>query len=390
MIPRIASSTIERLARGFPVVALTGPRQSGKTTLARALFMHKPYVSLENQDELTFAQEDPKRFLGRFDQGAIIDEIQRCPALLSWLQGIVDEHQIMGEFVITGSTKFELVAAISQSLAGRVGRLELLPLSAQELNQCDRLPASLEQTMLQGGYPALYVRDVSPQDWFANYIATYVERDVRQLINIRDLARFQTFVKMCAARTGQLLNMASLATDCGISTATAKEWLTVLQASYILALLAPHHRNLGKRLIKSPKLYFLDAGLAAWLLGIRDSATLQTHAARGALFETWAVSELYKQRLNAGQPTDLYFWRDSTGHEIDVVFETATHLVPIELKSGATYVGQWTKAIKTWQTLAKQEQCPSHLVYGGQQSFVRDGVHVWAWRDLHQVLQSQP
>ena len=208
MIPRTASSTIERLARGFPVVALTGPRQSGKTTLARALFTHKPYVSLENQDELAFAQEDPKRFLGRFDQGAIIDEIQRCPALLSWLQGIVDEHQIMGEFVITGSTQFELVAAISQSLAGRVGRLELLPLSAQELNQCDRLPASLEQTMLQGGYPALYVRDVSPQDWFANYIATYVERDVRQLINIRDLARFQTFVKMCAARTGQLLNMA--------------------------------------------------------------------------------------------------------------------------------------------------------------------------------------
>jgi len=389
MIPRTASSTIERLARGFPVVALTGPRQSGKTTLARALFKHKPYVSLENQDELAFAQEDPKRFLGRFDKGAIIDEIQRCPTLLSWLQGIVDEHQIMGEFVITGSTQFELVAAISQSLAGRVGRIELLPLSAQELNQCDQLPASLEQTLLQGGYPALYVRDISPQDWFANYIATYVERDVRQLINIRDLSRFQIFVKMCAARTGQLLNMASLATDCGISAVTAKEWLTVLQASYIVALLPPHHRNLGKRLIKSPKLYFLDPGLAAWLIGIRDSATLQTHAARGALFETWAVSELYKNRLNAGQPTDLYFWRDSTGHEIDVVFETATHLVPIELKSGATYVGEWAQALKTWQTLAKQDQCTSHLVYGGQQSFMREGVRVWAWRDLHQVLQAQ-
>ena len=388
MIPRTATATIERLARGFPVVALTGPRQSGKTTLARALFTEKPYVSLENPDELDFARSDPKRFLGRFDQGAVIDEIQRCPSLLSWLQGIVDDHQVMGEFIITGSTQFELVAAISQSLAGRVGRLELLPLSATELLAHEQLPPSLEQAMLQGGYPALYVRPVSAQDWFANYVATYVERDVRQIIAVRDLSRFQTFVKMCAARTGQLLNMAALAADCSISAVTAKEWLTVLEASYIVTLLRPHHNNYGKRLVKSPKLYFLDTGLAAWLMGIRDSETLQTHAARGALFETWVVSELFKDRLNAGEPTDLYFWRDSTGHEIDVVFETANGLTPIELKSGSTFVNSWSKALKSWQSLTKQGDGAMHLVYGGNESFIREAVNVWAWRDAHRVLLS--
>lgn len=385
-IPRAVATTVERLARGFPVVALTGPRQSGKTTLARHLFADKPYVSLENPDELGFARDDPKRFFGRFKNGAVIDEIQRCPALMSWLQGIVDEHQVMGEFIITGSTQFELVAAISQSLAGRVGRVELLPLSNKELVTNNRQPATLEAAMLEGGYPALYIRPISTQDWFSNYIATYVERDVRQLIDIRDLARFQTFVKMCAARTGQLLNLSSLATDCAISASTAKEWLTVLEASYIVTLLRPHHRNFGKRLIKSPKLYFVDTGLAAWLNGIRDSHSLETHAMRGALFETWVVAELMKERLNAGQPTDLYFWRDSAGHEIDVLFETGQKLTPIELKSGTTYVGGWTKALKQWQILAKQEGADTHLIYGGNQSFEREGVKVWAWSDAHQVL----
>lgn len=386
LIHRTAATTVERLARGFPVVALTGPRQSGKTTLARHLFADKPYVSLENPDELGFARDDPKRFLGRFKNGAVIDEIQRCPALMSWLQGIVDEHQVMGEFIITSSVRFELVRAFTQSLAGRIGRVDLLPLSSKELSMGNRPPPTLEEAMLEGGYPALYIRPISTQDWFSNYIATYVERDVRQLIDIRDLARFQTFVKMCAARTGQLLNLSSLATDCAISASTAKEWLTVLEASYIVTLLRPHHRNFGKRLIKSPKLYFVDTGLAAWLNGIRDSHSLETHAMRGALFETWVVAELMKERLNAGQPTDLYFWRDSAGHEIDVLFETGQKLTPIELKSGTTYVGGWTKALKQWQVLAKQEGADTHLIYGGNQSFEREGVKVWAWSDAHQVL----
>ena len=387
VIARTATPTIQRLARGFPVVALTGPRQSGKTTLARHLFKDKPYVSLENPDELEFARSDPKRFLGRFRSGAVLDEIQRCPTLMSWLQGIVDEHQVMGEFVITGSTQFELVAAISQSLAGRVGRVELLPLSSRELLAFEALPENLECALLKGGYPALYVRDISAQDWFANYIATYVERDVRQLIQIHDLARFQTFVRMCAARTGQILNMAALAADCGISSVTAKQWLTVLEASYIITLLRPHHRNFGKRLVKSPKLYFIDTGLAAWLIGIRDSETLQTHSARGALFETWVISELFKERLNAGQPPDLYFWRDSTGHEIDVVLETATGLIPIEIKSGTTHVASWFKALKRWQEMAKQEGSSMHLVYGGEHSLEREDVKAWGWPDVRRVLE---
>lgn len=387
VIDRTATSTIHRLAKGFPVVALTGPRQSGKTTLARHLFKDKPYVSLENPDELEFARSDPKRFLGRFTSGAVLDEIQRCPTLMSWLQGIVDEHQIMGEFVIIGSTQLELVAAMTQSLAGRVGRIELLPLSSQELLAIAALPENLENTLLKGGYPALYVRDVSTQDWFANYIMTYVERDVRQLIQIHDLARFQTFVRMCAARTGQILNMAALAADCGISSVTAKQWLTVLEASYITTLLRPHHRNFGKRLVKSPKLYFLDTGLAAWLIGIRDSETLQTHPARAALFETWVISELLKKRHNAGQPPDLYFWRDSTGHEIDVVFETATGLIPIEIKAGTTYVGSWFKALKRWQEMAKQEDSTMHLVYGGEHSLEREDVKAWGWQDVHRILE---
>ena len=380
MIPRNATPTLERLAKGFPVVALTGPRQSGKTTLAKTVFKDKPYITLENPDEREFALNDPKRFLARFSQGAILDEVQRCPQLLSWLQGVVDERGIMGDFVLTGSAQLDLVAGITQSLAGRVGRVELLPLSASELHNAQMLPSSLSQTLWKGGYPALYDRPVSPQDWFPNYIATYVERDVRQLLSVRDLGQFQTFVHMCAARTGQLLNLATLGADCGISAVTARQWLTVLETSYIVTLLRPHHRNFGKRLVKTPKLYFLDAGLAAWLMGIRDAQTLETHAARGALFETWVVSELYKQRLNAGQPLDLYFWRDSSGNEVDVLIENATGLQALEIKSGSTFASDWTSGLRKWQKLAQDEALTPTLVYGGDQSHAREDLQVWSWR----------
>lgn len=380
MILRAATPTLERLAKGFPVVALTGPRQSGKTTLAKTVFKDKPYITLENPDEREFALNDPKRFLARFSQGAILDEVQRCPQLLSWLQGVVDERGIMGDFVLTGSAQLDLVAGITQSLAGRVGRVELLPLSASELHNAQMLPATLSQTLWKGGYPALYDRPVSPQDWFPNYIATYVERDVRQLLSVRDLGQFQTFVRMCAARTGQLLNLATLGADCGISAVTARQWLTVLKTSYIVTLLRPHHRNFGKRLVKTPKLYFLDAGLAAWLMGIRDAQTLETHAARGALFETWVVSELYKQRLNAGQPLDLYFWRDSSGNEVDVLIENATGLQALEIKSGSTFASDWTSGLRKWQKLAQDEALTPSLVYGGDQSHAREDLQVWSWR----------
>lgn len=385
MIPRHASITLQRLANGFPVLAITGPRQSGKTTLAKALFGYKPYVSLESPDEREFALTDPKRFLARFPEGAVLDEVQRCPALLSWLQTLVDGRQRMGDFVLTGSAQFDLMAGITQSLAGRVGRLELLPLSGTELGN-ERLGFDLDALLLKGGYPTLYDRDVRPEDWFPNYVSTYLERDVRQLLAVRDLTQFQRFVRMCAARSGQLLNLAALGADCGVSAVTARQWLSVLETSYLVMQLQPYHTNFGKRLTKTPKLYFLDVGLMAWLLGLRDTTTLATHAARGALFETWVVSELVKQRFNAGQRADLFFWRDNTGHEVDVVYETPRGLQGVEIKSGSTFASDWPKAISKWSGLATEPVCTPRIVFGGDGAYSRQGCDVQGW----QAFAAQP
>ena len=382
MLARDAEKTLIRLAKSFPVVAITGPRQAGKTTLAKAVFKDKPYVSLENPDEREFAQNDPKRFLARFPNGAVLDEVQRCPALLSWLQGVVDQRGVMGDFVLTGSAQFDLIEGITQTLAGRVGRVELLPLSSSELKAANQLPNSLSQMLIQGGYPALYDRKITPQDWFSNYVATYVERDVRQLISVRNLGQFQTFLKMCASRTGQLINLTSLGADCGISAVTAKQWLSVLETSYIVTLLRPHHSNFGKRLVKTPKIYFLDSGLAAWLMGIRSAETLETHAARGALFESWVVSELYKKRLNTGLPIDLFFWRDNTGNEVDLIIENEKGLQPIDIKSGSTYASDWSQGLKKWQALAKNSSLEPAILYGGESNFERESLQVWGWRDV--------
>ncbi len=382
MIPRLATSTLTRLAKGFPVIALTGPRQSGKTTLAKLVFPNKTYVSLENPEELEFAQKDPKRFLARFKEGAILDEVQRCPSLLSWIQGLVDERSRMGDFVLTGSSQFELVAGITQSLAGRVGRVELLPLSIQELAQAHQLPSQLNTCLLQGGYPSIYDRQVSPQDWFSNYIATYIERDVRQLIAVRDLTQFQRFVKMCAARSGQILNLAALGADCGLSASTAREWLSVLEASYLVTRIQPYYQNFGKRLVKTPKLYFLDVGLMAWLIGIRDTVTLDTHVSRGALFETFVVSELIKRQYNQGQNADLYFWRDSAGNEIDLLLDTPQGLQAIEIKSGSTFASDWIKGFKVWKRNTQVNTLIPRIIYGGTDSYDREGHQVMGWTDI--------
>jgi hypothetical protein len=382
MIPRVADDTLRRLAKGFPIVALTGPRQSGKTTLARAVFSDKAYVSLENPEEREFAERDPHRFLQRFNDGAILDEVQRCPALLSWLQGLVDERGRMGDFILTGSAQFDLISGMTQSLAGRVGRIELLPLSASELARAGKLPHTLDEMLFSGGYPALFDRALTAADWFPNYVATYLERDVRQLIAIRDLTQFQRFVKMCAARSGQMLNLAALGADCGISAVTAREWLSVLEASYLVMRLPPYHRNFGKRLVKTPKLYFLDVGLMAWLLGIRDTATIETHASRGALFETFVLSEMLKQRFNAGRPADLYFWRDNVGHEIDILYETPSGLQAVEIKSGSTFASDWPAAVRKWQGFAGDEALRPIIVYGGEGDYERETCRVLGWREL--------
>lgn len=382
MIVRDALPTLARLAQGFPVLALTGPRQSGKTTLARAAFPAKPYASLENPELRAFAAGDPRRFLAGYPDGAIIDEVQRCPELFSWLQGWVDERRRMGDFVLTGSQQFGLMSTISQSLAGRVGLVQLLPFSQTELAGAALAPDSLDAALWQGGYPALYDRRLPPDDWFPNYIATYVERDVRQLLAVRDLTVFQRFVKMCAARCGQLLNLSSLAADCGITHMTAREWLTVLEASYIVRLLPPYHRNFGKRLVKTPKLYFIDTGLAAWLLGIRNAQGVASHPMRGALFENLVVGEFVKQRFNAGQPAELYFWRDNVGHEVDLLLETPDGLQAVEIKSGMSFAADWPVAARRWKSYAGEEALAPWIVHGGDRSFDAEDYRAFSWRSL--------
>ena len=363
--PRTALATLHRLAKGFPVLTLKGPRQSGKTTLAKAAFPNKPYVSLENPDQREFASADPKRFLAQFATGAVIDEVQRVPALLSRLQQWVDERQIMADFVLTGSAQFDLMAGITQSLAGRVGRVELLPFSGAELHSAQWLPPDLDALLLRGCYPAIYDRSIAPSDWMPNYVSTYIERDVRALVGVRDLSQFQRFLSLCAARSGQLLNLSTLGADCGISAVTAKHWLSVLESSYIVTLVQPYHNNFGKRLVKTPKLYFLDVGLMAWLLGLRSEQQVSTHHQRGALFETWVMGELIKHRYNQGQVRDLYFWRDSLGREVDVVYDTPQGLQAIEIKSGSTWASDWADGLKSWQTLSKSP-LQAQLIYGGQ------------------------
>lgn len=386
MLKRHLTSTLLRLARSFPVVAITGPRQSGKTTLARAVFPDKPYVSLENPDELLFAQEDPRGFLARFPDGAIFDEAQRWPALFSWLQGMVDEDRRGGRFILTGSQQFGLQAGIAQSLAGRVGMTHLLPLS---LGECpESAVPDLDGMLLTGGYPALVAEGAPAQDWFPSYVATYVERDVRQVMKVQDLGTFQRFLKLCAARTGQLLNLAALAGEAGISEGSARAWLSVLESSYLICRLPPYHRNFGKRLVKAPKLYFLDVGLACWLLGIRAHETLALHPLRGALFETWVVGEFVKQRYNGGQSADLYFWRDSNGLESDLLFETADGLQPVEIKSGQTITADYIKAGQKAGRIAGEEALMPWLIHGGNDEYERSGVHVIPWRALGRVAIS--
>lgn len=381
MIKRAAEDTIRTLLRGFPIVTITGPRQSGKTTLAKMIFSDKPYVSLEDPDVRLFAQEDPRSFLDRFRNGAVLDEIQRCPDLLSYLQTAVDADGRMGLYILTGSQQFGLVSNITQSLAGRTAFVELLPFSASELDQSGKAPSSLDIFLFTGGYPPLYDRDVPPRAWFRAYVTAYIERDVRQLIKIQDLETFQRFVRLCAGRTGQLLNLASLATECGITHNTVKAWISVLEASYIIFLLRPHHANFNKRLVKTPKLYFHDVGLVSWLLGIQTPDQIETHPLRGNIFETFILSELTKAYFNRGERPPLYFWRDSNGIEVDVILEQGLTLTPIEIKSGKTLSRDSFAGLQKWTTLAGEAAFNPTLIYGGGHSYQQKEIRILGWKD---------
>jgi predicted AAA+ superfamily ATPase len=385
MIPRTAQSTLLRLAQGFPIVVITGPRQSGKTTLAQATFPDKPYLSLEDPDIRAVAESDPRRLLASYPDGAVLDEAQRAPQLFSYLQTHVDANLRPGMFVLTGSQQFGLLSRITQSLAGRVGIVQLLPFSLVELQAVGRLPEKTDTLLYRGCYPPLYDRALSPGDWFAGYVTTYVERDLRRLISVRDLSAFQRFVKMCAARTGQLLNLSALAADSGISHNTASAWISVLEASYLVHLLRPHYRNFNKRLVKMPKLYFCDAGLAAWLAGIRRMEDLVFHPLRGAIFETLVVGEFLKRCWHDGMPSNLYFWRDSKGLEIDLLLEQGDVLTPVEIKSGETIASDYLDNLKKWAALSGNSEQQSWLIYAGEQRIAAGMTQIVPLRFLNKI-----
>lgn len=380
-IHRTAEKSFRELIRQYPVVAVTGPRQSGKTTLVRHACPDKPYVLFEDLDVREFASADPRGFLQQYPDGAIFDEVQRCPEIFSYLQGIVDQDPRPGLFVLTGSQQFGLASGITQSLAGRAALLRLLPFSLSALEGADRMPESLDGLLYSGCYPPIHDRGYEPSTWYGNYVRTYIERDVRQLVNVRDLGQFQRFLRLCAGRTGQLVNLSSLAADCGLSHNTIRAWITVLEASYLIALLPPFHRNFNKRLVKTPKLYFLDPGLAAWLLGIHQVEHLVGHPLYGALFETWVVSECLKGRWHRGLESNLFFWRDRSGLEVDLIIERGQELMPIEIKSGRTVVPEFFRSLQRWRHLADTPVNPV-LVYGGKMRQQRGDCLVLPWFEL--------
>ena len=380
MIEREMAPLVLKLAGDYPALAITGPRQAGKTTLARAAFPDKPYVSLENPDTRELATQDPRGFLNKYQAGAILDEVQNCPALFSYLQEILDSSKQAGRFVLTGSQQFGLIEGITQSLAGRIALVQLLPFSCHEAYGSK--PPSLDETLWRGAYPPIHDRQLDPSLWYANYMQTYIERDVRKLINVRDLTSFQRFVRLCAGRVGQLLNLSQMGGEAGITHNTAKAWLSILEASYVVFQLQPHHRNFNKRLIKTPKLYFYDTGLAVWLLSIREARQVETHPLRGALFENWVVSESLKARFNHGLPAHLYFWRDRAGHEVDLLMETTNQLIPVEIKSSQTVNADFFKGLEDWLTLAQPRRPRAWLVYGGSEDHQRKTTRVLSWRHL--------
>ena len=384
-IPRDLAPVLREAARSFPAITLTGPRQSGKSTLCRHLFPRHPYISLEAMDARRFASEDPRAFLAGLADGAIINGVQRVPALLSYLQGVIDEDPAAGRWILTGSQNLALLATITQSLAGRTAVHHLLPLAHGEVRRFAGHPGTLDEVLLTGGYPRILDRRLSPAVWLAAYATTYVERDVRSIANVGDLTTFQRFLELCAGRTAQLLNYSSLADDCGISQATAKKWLSIAETSYLVFRLPPYQRNVRKRLVRMPKMYFLDTGLACWLLGIRNAGQLRAHPLRGALFETWVVSEVYKAVVNRGEAPRLSFYRTRDGAEVDLVISDANGVTLVEAKAGATPSASMFDGLRRVrrQLAAHTPSCQLAVVYGGEEAQARSLGRLVPWAGLH-------
>lgn len=373
MLTRKIKTELLASAAEYPVVTILGPRQSGKTTLARMSFPDKPWVSLEDPDVRMVAETDTRAFLDQFPDGAILDEVQRLPILLSYLQGIVDRHSGKGRFILTGSHQPQLHEAVSQSLAGRTAVLTLWPFSLAELRHYGALENPYE-LIVRGSYPRVHEEKLDARRFYNSYLQTYVERDVRALIQLRDLSLFQKFLVLLAGRTGQLVNMASLANDVGVSAPTLRQWLAVLKASYLVFELAPWFENIGKRVVKSPKLYFADVGLAAFLLGIHTADQASRDPLRGPLYENLIVADMLKNLCNAGLRADLYFYRDSHGNEVDLLISQARHLIPVEIKSARTFTPDFTKGIMRFKAEAGERVGAGYVLYDGEQEFQVQGV----------------
>lgn len=384
IIKRELETKLKQLAKKFPLVALNGPRQSGKSTLVKMAFPSMTYISLEDLDNRLYAEEDPRGFLDFYKDGAIFDEIQKVPQLFSYLQTHVDQYKKNGQFILTGSQNFLLNEKISQTLAGRVAMLTLLPFSLTELEGTRYNANDLDSFLYKGFYPRIYDQNISPNDWYPAYLQTYVERDVRMIKNVSNLSQFQKFIKILSGRVGQLLNFSSLANDCDITHNTAKSWLSVLESSFLIFLLRPHYKNFNKRLVKMPKIYFYDVGLASFLLGIEDKNQLATNYLRGNLFENFIISELVKQRFNHGKLSNLYFWRDKLGHEIDcLIEEEINNYSLVEIKSGKTVKEDFFKNISYWNNLASKEiRKNNFVIYTGKQEQKRKNVQILPWEEM--------
>ncbi|MFP4104572.1 MAG: ATP-binding protein [Phycisphaerae bacterium] len=388
-IQRDIGPRLAELAAHFPAITLTGPRQSGKSTLCRMAFPKHAYANLELPDIRSFAQEDPRGFLAQFDDGVILDEIQRVPDLVSYLQGLIDQDSGPGRWILTGSQNLALLESVNQSLAGRTAVLHLLPLVRSEVLRFEDYSGGLEKAILSGGYPRIYDQHLPPSEWLASYIATYIERDVRMISNIGDLTTFQRFVELCAGRTSQLLNFSRLAGDCGISQPTAKAWFSILEASFIAFRVPSFSSNIRKRLVKMPKMHFYDTGLACRLLGIRTTDQLRSHPLRGPLFETWVVSEIAKHRSNTGTGGGLYHYRDQNGLETDLIIEHPDRLTLVEAKAAQTPNSSLLDGVRRVRNaLQRHRHCQVIVAYGGEAEQKRSDAVLAPWSDLHKLTWS--
>lgn len=383
LIYREIVDAMKLLVDKFPIIALTGPRQSGKTTLLKAMFSDYRYVSLENPDMRNFAESDPRNFLKQYDKYVIFDEVQRVPQLFSYIQSVVDDSGIMGQFVFSGSQNFHLMQNITQSLAGRVAIFRLFPFDFQELQRADLLQKEYTDQLIKGFYPAIYDRNIKPADFYPNYIETYIQRDVSELVAIKDMSLFRKFLTLCAARAGQVLNMTNLANECGISSPTVKAWLSALENSYIVFLLQPFYKNFSKRVIKSPKLYFYDTGLLCNLLKINDVSKINNQSVKGALFENMLISQYVKRIYHKNEKQiEPWFWRDSHGNEVDMLLEKPQQTEIVEIKATQTIMPNLFKGLNYYAELETQQDLGKTLVYGGNEYQKRSAADVIPWFDF--------